>query len=239
MPAKHRWIKRVTVTAVWLYERAVSAAPSSTGSQSSKLWPLTCVRRWPKENIRPFDFIFSGWVLIKTGVGGDSTHARLSSSEGETGSECLRAANTESLKNKHVYRGGNKKKKQKTKHVEFIYCSFLDPINQLMLCRFIRLFQLRRASFWHFSPPPFTIPMTNENVLPSGATQISVLPPSASGREVERDKGGENGNGGICEPTGTMSHIISHQVPLLGASRRDEAASASLAAGLITELLPR
>lgn len=48
---------------------------------------------------------------------------------------------------------GGTTKKQACGVYLLLRAPFLDPINQLMLRRFIRLFQLRRASFWHFSPP--------------------------------------------------------------------------------------
>lgn len=59
---------------------------------------------------------------------------------------------------------------------------------------------------------------------------------------LEKEKGGW-GFGEICngKPTGAVSHIISHQVPLHRVSpvHQDEAALASLSAGLISELVPR
>lgn len=138
--------------------------------QSSDLWRVcVCLRRELKESIWPFDFIFTGEVLIKTGVRSGSTWGTLSSSEGETGNKCwcLRRADTKSLwlKNTHIYFGGKTKKKACGVYL-LLRAPFLDPINQLMLHWFIWLLQLHQASFWHFS----SVYNPNENVLPSGAT---------------------------------------------------------------------
>lgn len=61
-------------------------------------------------------------------------------------------------------------------------------------------------------------------------------------QERVREREANGGNGGICngKPTGTMNHIISHQVPLHRVSLFTETRPfASLSAGLISELVLR
>lgn len=116
----------------------------------------------------------------------------------------------------------------------------LPPVNQLTLKKCAPLLQLQHAS--NIAAICF-IYNPNEKweiCLPSGATQIPVPPPSP---RLEGDRNRQRGaNGGICngKPTGTVNHIISHQVPLRRVSLFTAMRPfASLSAGLISELVPR